>query len=249
MWKTDRRLLIIDMSSEMLRSSRYGEGDQSSFDRFSRNNVFAAECRKYGSVLETGCSTGFVTRLIVEGGKTRVVGIELDADAAKAAERYCERVVNTDLNSDSWTEAVGEKFDLVTFGDVLEHLLDPTRTLAGSKRLLKPGGRVLICLPNIAHWTVRVKLLLGKFEYESTGLLDYTHLRFFTVATAKKMLAAAGFKTIWFHPVFDRLLTKRFRPVWQKIANAAPNLFAYQMIFLAEPVSPPAGNVAGRTPQ
>ncbi len=75
---------------------------------------------------------------------------------------------------------MGEQFDLVTYGDVLEHLLEPQDVLRETRNLLAPGGRVLISLPNIAFWTMRVKLLMGRFEYESMGLLDYTHLRFFT---------------------------------------------------------------------
>lgn len=217
-----------------LKSSRYDLACDE--DRFSRNYVFVAEARKYAKVLECGCSTGFLSRRIGEAG-ARVVGIELDPEAAEQARRFCAKVLPIDLNQRNWTREVGEKFDLVTFGDVLEHLIDPQSTLRDTREILAPGGRVLISLPNIAYWTMRVKLLLGRFEYESIGLLDYTHLRFFTVPTARRMISDAGYRVVHFRPVFGACFTSHFRPMWQSLANLFPNLFAFQLLFLVEPAT------------
>ncbi len=217
-----------------LKSSRYSI--VSPDDRFDRNHLFVEEAKKYANVLECGCSTGFISRLIQASG-SRVVGIEIDSKAAEEARRFCAEVLPVDLNDKEWTKNVGAQFDLVTFGDVLEHLLDPQSALYEARHALNPGGRILISLPNIAHWTMRVKLLLGRFQYQSTGLLDYTHLRFFTVITARRMIEAAGYRIIKFHPVFAGRLTSHFRPLWQQLTNLLPNLFAFQMLFLIEPDS------------
>jgi 2-polyprenyl-3-methyl-5-hydroxy-6-metoxy-1,4-benzoquinol methylase len=222
------------MQLAALKSSRYDVTPDP--EDFIRNRLFVDEAKKYPRVLECGCSNGFLSRLIAAGG-SRVVGLEIDPEAAEEARRSCARVLSIDLNDSGWTKSVGEQFDLVTFGDVLEHLVDPQAVLRQAQQLLAPGGRVLICLPNIAFWTMRIKLLLGRWEYQSMGLLDYTHLRFFTYDTARKMIQAAGFNVLRFDPILGDRFTKHFRPVWQRMGDAFPNLLAFQMLFLVEPTS------------
>ena len=221
------------MHHATLKSSRYEIFTND--DRFSRNYVFLEQAKNYRNILECGCSTGFVSRQLAASG-SRVVGIEIDTDAAEIARQFCARVLSIDLNRPGWSNAVGEQFDLVTYGDVLEHLLEPRDVLRETRNLLVPGGRVLISLPNIAFWTIRVKLLMGRFEYESMGLMDYTHLRFFTVHTARKMIEQAGYRIVFFHPVMGARFTSHFRPLWQRLTNLFPNSLAFQMLFLVEPV-------------
>lgn len=220
------------MQLAALKSSRYELPD--SVDRFDRNNLFVTEARKYRNILECGCSTGFLSRRIAEGG-ARVVGIEVDAEAAAQARNHCAKVLAIDLNRSHWTRDIGEKFDLITFGDVLEHLLDPLATLREAGNALAPGGRVLISLPNVAHWTARAKLLLGRFEYQELGLLDYTHLRFFTTITAKKLIREAGYRIISSVPTIGGRFVGHFRFLWWHAAKWLPNLLAYQVIYLVEP--------------
>jgi 2-polyprenyl-3-methyl-5-hydroxy-6-metoxy-1,4-benzoquinol methylase len=209
------------------------------WDVFDRNRIFVEEASKYKTVLETGCSTGFLSRLIAANG-SRVVGIELDKEAAQIATQNRQRVLSCNLNSQEWVEVVGERFDLVTFGDVLEHLTDPLAVLRQTQEILNPRGRVLICLPNIAHWTIRAKLLAGNFRYESTGILDFTHMRFFTVESAREFIAGAGYRIVWFRPIIGGRFNDRLRPIWQRLANIVPGLFSYQIMFLVEPTTGPA---------
>jgi 2-polyprenyl-3-methyl-5-hydroxy-6-metoxy-1,4-benzoquinol methylase len=222
------------MHHASLKSSRYDIFTNE--DRFSRNYVFLQEAKKYRSILECGCSTGFISKQLAAAG-ARVVGIEIDTEAAEEARQFCARVLPLDLNRPDWSSAVGERFDLVTYGDVLEHLLEPQVVLRETRNVLAPGGRVLISLPNIAFWTVRAKLLMGRFEYENIGLLDYTHLRFFTVHTARKMIEEAGYRIVFFHPAMGAKFTSHFRSMWQRLTNLFPNAFAFQMLFLVEPVA------------
>jgi hypothetical protein len=84
---------------------------------------------------------------------------------------------------------------------------------------------------------MRGKLLMGKFEYTSMGLLDYTHLRFFTVHTARNMIEQAGYRIVHFYPVMGAKFTSHFRPMWQRLTNLFPNSLAFQMLFLVEPVA------------
>ena len=228
---------VLDNNNSL--SIRYAQATL--WDKFDRNRIFVEEARKYRSVLETGCCTGFLSRLIAADG-ARVVGIEFDKEAAEIARGNCQRVIRCDLNQPDWVSAVGETFQLVTFGDVLEHLNDPLAVLKQARGLLVPGGRILVCLPNIAHWTIRARLLAGNFSYDSTGILDHTHMRFFTVASARKLIADAGCRLLWFRPIIGGKFNGRLRSLWQRLANAFPGLFAYQIMFLVEPVPALDGN-------
>jgi len=144
------------------------------------------------TVLEVGCATGYFTKVLSERG-CKVVGMELDPDAAKAAERWADRVVvgNAD-DAAAWDPLDDESFDVITFGDVLEHLRDPVAVLRAAARKLKLTGFVVTSLPNVAHGDVRLSLLHGDFRYRETGLLDRTHVRFFTLETTRELLREAG---------------------------------------------------------
>jgi 2-polyprenyl-3-methyl-5-hydroxy-6-metoxy-1,4-benzoquinol methylase len=192
-----------------------------------RNWVFVQLAAKGRRVLETGCSTGFLSRHLVERGCT-VTGVEVDHEAAEQARRWCERVVVADLNQSDWVARVGGSYDTILFGDVLEHLVDPEGTLRRAAEVLDPKGRIIICLPNIAHWTIRANLLRGKFEYTSTGILDVTHLRFFTPETARQMIQNAGYRITSTHPIMGGgRIGKHIRALF-------PGLFTKQIIFVTE---------------
>jgi 2-polyprenyl-3-methyl-5-hydroxy-6-metoxy-1,4-benzoquinol methylase len=144
-------------------------------------------------VLELGPAAGAFTRALVAQG-CRVVGIEVDAAAAADVEGIAERVIVGDLSDPEVVAGAidDERFDVVVGGDVLEHLPDPLRVLRACRDALKPGGYVVLSLPNIAHADVKLQLLDGRFPYRDTGLLDRTHLRFFTLEAIHELLHDAG---------------------------------------------------------
>jgi 2-polyprenyl-3-methyl-5-hydroxy-6-metoxy-1,4-benzoquinol methylase len=123
-----------------------------------------------------------------------VVAVELSTDAAELARPYCERLIVGDADTmDMDAEFRGERFDAVLFADVLEHLRDPGRVLLRVRPLLADGGAVIASIPNVAHGSVRLALLNGQFRYTPTGLLDNTHLRFFTRDSVRDLFEAAGY--------------------------------------------------------
>ena len=185
-------------------------------------------------VLELGCSTGSMSQYLVQRRGCSVIGVELDSQAASLAKRFCQEVLIEDLNDSNWTARLplGE-FDVILMGDVLEHLADPSGALTRMRPLLRENGRVVISLPNVVHWHTRLKVLCGQFNYESFGILDHTHLRFYTPQTARKMIEASGYEVTRFHPVFRGRLSRHGRALSQWLANLAPGLFAYQMLFEA----------------
>ena len=204
-------------------------------DRYDRAHLLQKFVGKDRSVLELGCSTGYISRLLKQSG-CRVVGVESDRSAARSAASICDQVILADLNGSEWTERLEERFDVVLMGDVLEHLLHPDQVLKRARQLLMPGGVVIVSLPNIVHWSQRLKTLLGRFDYQSVGLLDHTHLRFFTVRTARALIENSGYRIVDFHPIVGGRFSSRFRFFWQCLANLRPHLFGFQLLFRASPL-------------
>jgi 2-polyprenyl-3-methyl-5-hydroxy-6-metoxy-1,4-benzoquinol methylase len=163
-----------------------------------------------------------------------VTGVEVDAEAAKRARDYCKEVHVLDLNSYDWIKSLnGKDFDVVLLGDVLEHLIDPASVLMQIRTLLDNEGYVVISLPNLVHWITRLRILLGQFNYQPTGTLDHTHLRFFTVKTARKLIEGSGFRIMRFRPAIGGRMSGHLRPIWQCLALLLPGLFAFQLLFEA----------------
>lgn len=171
-------------------SERYREA----VDPSATNSAHAAAIRMVGRgsrVLEVGCSVGHVTEHLVANGND-VVGIEIDPHAAEEARRFAGSVHVADLDHTPLDELVDGPFDVVVFGDVLEHLREPAAALQAARRLLTDDGHVVVSVPNVAHADVRLMLLAGRWEYQEHGLLDDTHLRFFTREGLRDLLGRAG---------------------------------------------------------
>jgi 2-polyprenyl-3-methyl-5-hydroxy-6-metoxy-1,4-benzoquinol methylase len=168
-------------------------------DLSNRNNshVFAVEMIGGNKrVLEFGCASGFVSRALRDRG-CRVVGVEIDPEFASQAKEFCDDVVIGDAETlDLESILEGQQFDVAVFGDVLEHMHDPLQILRRTRQWLVPEGYVVASLPNIAHGAVRLALLQGRFDYTPEGLLDETHVRFFTHDTIKDLFHQAGFVVV-----------------------------------------------------
>jgi 2-polyprenyl-3-methyl-5-hydroxy-6-metoxy-1,4-benzoquinol methylase len=142
-------------------------------------------------VLELGPATGYMSEAFRRRGCT-VVGIEHDPDMAAGAERFCERVIVGDLDDLDLAAALGEeRFDAIVAADLLEHLKDPLAALRRLRPFLEPDGAFVVAIPNVAHGSVRLALLRGHFDYREIGLLDSTHLTFFTRESFEAMLDEA----------------------------------------------------------
>ena len=125
-----------------------------------------------------------------------VVGIEIDQKAAKNAQKFCKEIIIGDIESIILPTKYHDYFDYMVFADVLEHIKNPLIVLERFKKYLKDEGYVLISLPNITNWRLRLKILFGNFEYEDRSLLDTGHIRFFNEKSAKKLVKDAGFEIV-----------------------------------------------------
>jgi 2-polyprenyl-3-methyl-5-hydroxy-6-metoxy-1,4-benzoquinol methylase len=130
-------------------------------------------------VLELGTGPGTVTRILHSKG-CKVTGVEMDSETLAMCAPFCERTLQANLEDPAWHASLaGEKFDVVMCADVLEHLRDPRPLLSLLPTFLNDTGCVLMSLPNATHLSVVASLMAGRFPYQSKGLLDNTHLRFF----------------------------------------------------------------------
>ena len=143
-------------------------------------------------VLELGCSVGHVTEHLVARGN-EVVGVEIDAAAADEARRHAARVHVLDLDLLPVSSIEPGPFDVVLLGDVIEHMRDPAPVLRDLAGVLAPDGRFVISVPHVGHIDVRLMLLQGRWDYQQDGLLDRTHLRWFTRESLRALLAEVGF--------------------------------------------------------
>jgi 2-polyprenyl-3-methyl-5-hydroxy-6-metoxy-1,4-benzoquinol methylase len=192
-------------------------------------------------VLDVGCSTGYLAAVLAATG-CRVVGIEQDE---RSAQRACARDTLVDVLVGSVDDedvraraAEHGPYDAIVCGDVLEHLPHPEATLRALAAQLDTGGRVVVSLPNIAHWTGRRALLRGRFPRDEHGLFDATHLRWFTRTGAHDLLAAAGLRVVGEHfapaPLPLQAHVRRLRHLEPLAARWRPELFALQVVLVGQ---------------
>lgn len=186
-------------------------------------------------VLEIGCAEGATGGKLKELGKASfVVGLELDPEAAETASKRLDHVICHDLESAQLDEPFisPNSFDYILMGDILEHLREPWEVLSKIKRYLAPSGRIIISIPNVRHWKVVLPLLfLGRWDYMSHGVLDITHLRFFTLRSATQLVREAGFEIVSCKPMIGRIHEKALNML---LLGFLRGLLAKQWIILAE---------------
>lgn len=191
-------------------------------------------------VLELGCATGYLTRALLERG-CAVVAVDNDAAALSRARGTGVTALLLDLEHAAALVELTPygPYDVIVCADVLEHLRDPTGVLAALAALLRPGGSVVVSLPNVGFWRNRLALLRGRWDYTDQGILDRTHLRFFTPATARVMATDAGLEVHAEQAVsesfpFARLFPGPLRWVKHRIDGVLVRLvrdpFTYQVV-------------------
>ena len=200
--------------------------------------------RPSSKVLDIGCADGAL------GGEMRdqghyVVGVDVNRSAR--ADDNLDEVIYADLDQGLPADISGD-FDLIICADVLEHLRQPDVMLGSLHPFLGTGGRVIVSIPNFAHWYPRVKVATGRFDYDRRGILDVGHLRFFTDRTFRRLVSEQGFKVVRREAVglpFEAVIgdghggsetSARFsgraaRLADQLSVNVYPTLFAYQYVY------------------
>ena len=199
-------------------------------------------------VLDVGCGTGCLSKILVEERELALTGVEPDSDRVAVAKGRGVNVVEGYF--DETFIAQHGKFDAVVLLDVLEHLVNPGALLRIARKALNPGGRVVVSVPNVAHWSVRYRLLRGRFDYGPFGIMDATHLRWFTREALVRLFELTGFKVLvkdstaglqldCYRSIrpFRWMSEPQKRRVVRALMRRWPGAFACQHIFAAEPAS------------
>ena len=181
-------------------------------------------------ILDVGCSEGLLSKKMKENNCS-VVGIEKDKEAAQIADEYCQDLIIGDVESIDLDTKYENYFDILIFADILEHLKEPSDVLKRFKKYLKDDGCLIISLPNISNWKIRLQMLFGNFEYNESGILDNGHIRFFNEKNMKKMIDEAGYEISKFDLTVGDV--KRFPNIFHSIGMTRPNLFAFQFLIIA----------------
>ena len=189
------------------------------------------------TVLELGPAAGYFTRHLRDWGCTVDV-IEIDPQAAEEVSGAARTVIVGDLASaTTWERLAGQRYDTIVCADVLEHLVDGRALLERLRAVLAPGGQLLLSVPNVAHSAVIAGLLDEHFDYGHEGILDPTHVRFYTRRSLAALLDEAGFVVDeWDGVVVEAYATEfrtrveRFRPEIAELLGSRPNALVYQWL-------------------
>jgi 2-polyprenyl-3-methyl-5-hydroxy-6-metoxy-1,4-benzoquinol methylase len=196
--------------------------------------------RPQSRILDLGCSSGMLAERL-RGLGHQVVGVDVnEIDGVRERTDY---FVRADLNEGIPSE-VGSGFDIVLLADVLEHVLSPGTLITQARDVLSPSGTAIFCVPNMAHWYPRFRATLGMFDYDQRGILDATHVRFFTRRSLVKLIERRDFAIQRIEPVglpLDALgiesnKARTLRLTDRLLSNVWPTMFGYQFIVEATPV-------------
>lgn len=220
-----------------LRSIRDGERTSLS--------VLASLVTPHSTVLDLGCGSGALGQHLAETRSCTSDGVTLsEAEAVHARPHYRRVVVDNLETCDLTATFAGQRYDFIVCADVLEHLSRPERVLDACRALLAPGGKLLISVPNAAYSGLLAELMQGEFRYRDEGLLDRTHLRFFTRRSLTRFLAEQGWALNSLDTVRRELPESEFQVAFDTLPPAvarhllgAPDALTYQFIAVAQPVA------------
>lgn len=189
-------------------------------------------------ILDVGCGAGDNARQLIRSDR-KITGITLSEDEAEMARSFCDRVVVA--NAESGLPNDVSDVDAVICSHVLEHICFPEKLLKDVRSALNPGGVLIVALPNVMVYRYRLRLMLGRFDYEPHGIMDNTHFRWYTFQSAQTMLRGNGFavKSAEAQGAFPLWPMRRLLPnavaesVDRLACKAAPGLFGSQMVFTA----------------
>jgi len=201
------------------------------------HRLILSEVAHGSKVLDVGCAAGYLGAFLNEQKSCQVWGIEPDVNSwAQAQGAGYRAVINLPIEQAATDDKLqGQKFDCIILADVLEHTVHPEQILQALTPLLATKGKMIISLPNIAHYSIRWALLHGRWAMTESGILDRTHLHFYNYAAAVALLRGQGFAINKLRPRGD--LERWFRKLGLESVGRAilfwfPNFWAAQFIFV-----------------
>jgi 2-polyprenyl-3-methyl-5-hydroxy-6-metoxy-1,4-benzoquinol methylase len=204
-------------------------------------------------VLEIGAGPGSISRPLQEFNGCRVSAIEIDEKSVEILRGFCEEVWRRDLNDPAWADGIPDApYDNVVIADVLEHIVDPWTMLRRAASFLKPGGSIVVSIPHASHAAILACLLNNDFDYRDWGLLDRTHIRFFSMKNLQALFEGAGLRIADFSFVLKHPAETEFADAWhalpprtRAVLETGDYANVYQVVLRAVPEAS-AGTLPGR---
>ena len=189
------------------------------------------------AILDIGCWTGTLGRALKNENNVlfEIDGIDFNEEALELARSHNDyrKTYSVDLNNYSFDEIANKQYDLIILGDVLEHTINPDKIMRDLVPKLKENGSFIISLPNVGFLKYRYLHLLGHWNYTNTGIMDKTHLRFFTFNSMRDFFAKNGLGVVSFKNL--NAVSRIYWPV-NLLAKIWPNMFALQIVFKIKPI-------------
>ncbi|NCN03575.1 MAG: class I SAM-dependent methyltransferase [Candidatus Pacebacteria bacterium] len=185
-------------------------------------------------VLDVGCATGFMGNYLKAEKNCVVAGLDLREAELKIAKGKLDYTFNANIEEEKTVKFIlnktKKKFDVILSTSLIEHTAQPDLVIKNMKKLLKPKGKIIMSTPNIAHWTIRLALLKGNFDYTDYGIMDETHLHFFTPKTFRELFLKNNLSIIK-----QKIDAEGggFPRLSLALAPFFPNIFAYQILIVA----------------
>jgi SAM-dependent methyltransferase len=199
---------------------------------------------KHRKILDVGCGNGSNSALIMKHFPKIVAdGITISSSESRVCKKIFRRCYLFDITSEKANQRLEDQYDLIIFSHVLEHTVHPIDVLSGFDQVLKTGGEILVIVPNLMHLVNRFKMAQGKFRYTKEGILDFTHLRFFTYQNVVDLLIdqdkyqlksidAIGHFTLG---IFRRIISKKAAAWFDRLAvKAFPSFFGESFVLLLQ---------------
>jgi 2-polyprenyl-3-methyl-5-hydroxy-6-metoxy-1,4-benzoquinol methylase len=228
-----------------VRAATVGDGGEDRYYTGSRPDLRAMIPHRARRALDVGCGAGALGAALKLDTGAEVHGIEVFEAAADIAQTRLDGVLRVDLQRVTELPYPPAHFDVITFGDVLEHMHDPHGLLRLLRTHLTPDGVIVCSIPNVKHWSVVADLLLNdRWRYADQGLLDRTHVHFFTLAEIDEMLRETGLDVIELRTLKSGPMPEGLRALADLAGalggdrdEALARLDAYQYLVAARPVA------------
>lgn len=218
--------------------------DNKIYANYGNKNAIELIKKTSATILDIGCGAGDNARTLKDKGNI-VDGITLSLEEKKIAEIFCRKVYIYNLEQGLPTEILENNYDYIICSHVIEHIAFPDKLMVDIYNLsIKNNTRIIILLPNIMHYASRIKLISGKFNYTETGVMDYTHLRWYTYKSAQQYFRSKNFDIknakvdglLPYHSLFQKFGSKSVTLLKKLLYWISPSLFGSELIFELEPL-------------
>ncbi|UCH12664.1 MAG: class I SAM-dependent methyltransferase [Candidatus Omnitrophota bacterium] len=186
------------------------------------------------TILDVGCSVGNLG-ILLKQRNNKMTGVDINKACTETAKEVYDELIIGDIESEVTRTKIDKKFDVIIYSETLEHLKEPQDILCSQKQFIQKDGFMVVVVPNVAFWRNRFLMFLGNWDYKEEGILDKTHLRFYTLKTIKELISRAGYTIVEVKILFHKKRGLNF--LKSLLVAILPGLFGLTFAIKAKPKS------------